>query len=359
VRWLADHLRGGRADAEGMAKDRSAIAALGASGVDITGPRDVAYRLLLPDDVSGRLVAELIHQHGRTVMIDPPGKGAGSLVTVVVHHELTPDAIGGLRAEFEAVAGGMGGSFEGWSIAGERTDSIATAVRLSDVVKAYGAGEVAVHALRGITLQVPAGQILVVLGPSGSGKTTLMNLVGGMEPATSGTVEVAGQDLARLDDAGLTVFRRETIGFVFQFFNLVPTLTALENVQLVAELVGRPEPEVAVNALRAVGLEGRGDHFPSALSGGEQQRVAIARAIVKDPPILLCDEPTGSLDLDTGRQVLAVLHRLSRAAGRSVLLVTHNAAIATIADRVIRMRSGEIVEDRAIHNPSAPEAISW
>jgi putative ABC transport system ATP-binding protein len=246
------------------------------------------------------------------------------------------------------------------TIAGDRTaTSASTALRLTNLVKAYGSGEVAVHALRGISLQVPAGQFVVVLGPSGSGKTTLMNLAGGMEPPTAGTVEVAGQDLAGLDDAGLTAFRRDTVGFVFQFFNLVPTLTALENVQLVAELVGRTELEASTNALRAVGLDGRADHFPSALSGGEQQRVAIARAIVKDPPVLLCDEPTGSLDLETGRQVLAVLHRLSRDGGRTVLLVTHNAAIATIADRVIRMRSGEIVEDRAISKPTAPEAITW
>jgi putative ABC transport system ATP-binding protein len=233
------------------------------------------------------------------------------------------------------------------------------AVRLTDVVKAYGSGEVAVHALRGITLEVTAGQFVVVLGPSGSGKTTLMNLIGGMEPPTSGTVEVADQDLSGLDDAGLTAFRRESIGFVFQFFNLVPTLTALENVQLVAELVGKAASQTSADAIDAVGLIGRADHFPSALSGGEQQRVAIARAIVKDPPILLCDEPTGSLDLETGRQVLAVLHRLSRVGGRTVLLVTHNAAIATIADRVVRMRSGEVVEDRVIGNPIDPGVISW
>jgi len=234
-----------------------------------------------------------------------------------------------------------------------------TAVRLSGVVKAYGSGDVAVHALRGISLTVPAGQFVVVLGPSGSGKTTMMNLVGGIEPPTSGTVEVAGQDLVGLNDRDLTAFRRDTVGFVFQFFNLVPTLTAFENVQLVAELVGRTDPADTRAAIQAVGLDGRGDHFPAALSGGEQQRVAIARAIVKNPPLLLCDEPTGSLDLETGRQVLAVLHRLSRTGGRTVLLVTHNSAIATIADRVVRMRSGEIVEDRANNNPSPPDQISW
>jgi putative ABC transport system ATP-binding protein len=226
------------------------------------------------------------------------------------------------------------------------------------VRKTYGSGEVAVYALRGISLEVPAGQFVVVLGPSGSGKTTLMNLVGGIEPLTSGRIEVVGQDLVGLDDTRLTTFRRDTVGFVFQFFNLVPTLTALENVQLVAELVGKSDPDASAT-LHLVGLDARADHFPAALSGGEQQRVAIARALVKDPPLLLCDEPTGSLDLEIGRQVLAVLHRLSREGGRTVLLVTHNAAIATIADRVVRMRSGEIVEDRLNSSPSAPDGISW
>jgi putative ABC transport system ATP-binding protein len=241
----------------------------------------------------------------------------------------------------------------------EASSPNAKAVSLLNVDKTYGGGDVAVHALRGVSLAVATGQFVVVLGPSGSGKTTLMNLVGGIEPQTEGTIEVAGQALADLDDATLTAFRRDRVGFVFQFFNLVPTLTALENVQLVAELVGKADPTVSADALTAVGLDNRADHFPSALSGGEQQRVAIARAIVKDPPILLCDEPTGSLDLETGRQVLAVLHRLSRSGGRTVLLVTHNSAIATIADRVVRMRSGEIVEDRPVTTPKQPEEIAW
>ena len=236
---------------------------------------------------------------------------------------------------------------------------VTPSVRLSDVHKAYGSGEVAVHALRGISIAVPEGQFVVVLGPSGSGKTTLMNLVGGIERQSSGSIEVAGRDLAGLSDADLTAYRRDTVGFVFQFFNLVPTLTAIENVQLVAELVGRSDVEDSVRALQAVGLADRVDHFPAALSGGEQQRVAIARAIVKGPPLLLCDEPTGSLDLDTGRQVLGVLHRLSRIGGRTVLLVTHNSAIATIADRVVRMRSGEIADDYQVSDPQVPEEVSW
>jgi putative ABC transport system ATP-binding protein len=232
------------------------------------------------------------------------------------------------------------------------------AVRLVDVHKDYGAGELAVRALRGVSLEIEAGQFVVLLGPSGSGKTTLMNVVGGMEPATSGSIEVAGRRLADLDGEALTTFRRETVGFVFQFFNLIPTLTALENVQLVAELVAAPE-DAARRAIESVGITARADHFPGAMSGGEQQRVAIARAVVKDPPILLCDEPTGSLDLETGRQVLGVLRTLSRAAGRTVLLVTHNSAIAAMADRVVRLRSGEVVDDRLVAEPIEPEAVTW
>jgi len=232
------------------------------------------------------------------------------------------------------------------------------AIRLEGVVKTYGSGEVAVHALRGIDLEVAAGTFVVVLGPSGSGKTTLMDIIGGIEPPTEGRVVAAGQDLARLDDRALTDFRRRSVGFVFQFFNLVPTLTALENVALVAELVGAGS-EAAAEALAAVGLADRADHFPSALSGGEQQRVAIARAIVKRPTLLLCDEPTGSLDLETGRQVLEVLRRTNRTDGRTVVLVTHNSAIAGMADRVLRMGSGRLLDDRLQATPIAPSEVRW
>ena len=231
-------------------------------------------------------------------------------------------------------------------------------VRLEGVTRTFGTGDVAVHALRGVDLEIPAGQFVVVLGPSGSGKTTLMNIVGGIESPTDGRVLVGGRDLAGLDDHRLTTYRRDEVGFVFQFFNLVPTLTARENVALVAELVGAGEAE-ATAALDAVGLGDRADHFPSAMSGGEQQRVAIARAIVKSPPLLLCDEPTGSLDLDTGRVVLGVIHRLARTGGRTVLLVTHNSAIATMADRVLHLRSGQVVEDVLQPEPVAPEAVTW
>jgi putative ABC transport system ATP-binding protein len=232
------------------------------------------------------------------------------------------------------------------------------AIKLAGVSKTYGSGEVAVHALKSVDLEVPRGQFVVILGPSGSGKTTLMNVIGGLEPPTSGSVIVGGRDITDLDDAKLTDHRRVDVGFVFQFFNLVPSLTAFENVALVAELVGKNAAEASA-ALAAVGLEDRADHFPSALSGGEQQRVAIARALVKEPALLLCDEPTGSLDLDTGRQVLAALHRTGREAGRTVVLVTHNSAIARMADRVLHMGSGRLLDDQRQPRPISPEEVSW
>jgi putative ABC transport system ATP-binding protein len=233
------------------------------------------------------------------------------------------------------------------------------ALRLAGVEKVYGTGELAVRALRGIDIEIPAGQLVVVLGPSGSGKTTLLNLVGGIEAPSAGRIVVAGRDIVGLDEHALTAYRRNDVGFVFQFFNLVTTLTALENVALVAELVGERDPDVSLAALRAVGLADRADHFPSALSGGEQQRVAIARALVKRPTILLADEPTGSLDLATGRQVLAALRKAADGDGRTVLLVTHNSAIAGMADRVLRMGSGELVEDRLQPHPIAAEEVAW
>ena len=234
----------------------------------------------------------------------------------------------------------------------------APAIELEGVTKSYGTGDLAVPALRGIDLVVPVGQFVVVLGPSGSGKTTLMNLVGGIERPTSGTIRVAGQELTADTEAELTAYRRRELGFVFQFFNLVPTLTAWENVQLVAELAGAGQG-VAKDALADVGLAERADHFPSALSGGEQQRVAIARALAKAPSVLLCDEPTGSLDLDTGRQVLAVLHGVSRSGARTVMLVTHNSAIAAMADRVLRLGSGRLVSDDLVEHPVPAEEIRW
>jgi putative ABC transport system ATP-binding protein len=230
-------------------------------------------------------------------------------------------------------------------------------LELRGVGKVYGSGAVAVHALKHVDLVIEPGQFVVMLGPSGSGKTTFLNLVGGIEEPSEGSLRVAGRDLTSLTRTELTRYRREHVGFVFQFFNLVPTLTALENVQLIAELAGEGERSIA--ALADVGLADRLERFPSELSGGEQQRVAIARALVKQPRLLLCDEPTGSLDLDTGRQVLALLHQASRGDGRTVILVTHNSAIARAADRVISMGSGEIVEDVVQDAPLPPEEVVW
>ncbi|MFC4049656.1 ABC transporter ATP-binding protein [Actinomadura syzygii] len=232
------------------------------------------------------------------------------------------------------------------------------AVLLRGAAKTYGSGHAAVHALRDADLEVRRGEFAVLLGPSGSGKTTLLNLIGGIEPATSGEVVSCGRDLTGLDEDARTAYRRDAVGFVFQFFNLVPTLTALENVRLVAELTGRGDRERSAAALAAVGLAERGGHFPAQLSGGEQQRVAIARAIAKDPELLLCDEPTGALDLETGRGVLRVLQDLN-ARGRTVLVVTHNAAIAAVAHRVVRMRSGRVVEVAENTAPASADEVAW
>ncbi len=233
------------------------------------------------------------------------------------------------------------------------------AVALHGVGKRYGHGPSAVDALRDVDLEVPPGELVVLLGPSGSGKTTLLNLVGGIEMATSGTVTIAGTDVAALRGEELTTYRRDRVGFVFQFFNLVPTLTALENVQLLAEATGPNAEQRSRNALERVGLGDVTERFPGEMSGGQQQRVAIARALVKEPPLLLCDEPTGSLDLETGRQVLAVLRDLAREGHHTVLLVTHNSAIARMADRVVRLRSGRIASAEEVAAPVEAEELDW
>jgi putative ABC transport system ATP-binding protein len=230
-------------------------------------------------------------------------------------------------------------------------------VLLDDVYKIYGQGPIAVTALAGVSLELPPGELVVFLGPSGSGKTTLLNLVGGLDRPTRGRVVVDGNDLRGRDDAELTDYRRRTVGFVFQFFNLIPTLTARENVEIAGELVGRAK--AADWALEQVGLAERAGHFPAELSGGEQQRVAIARALVKEPRLILADEPTGSLDSETSLVVLRSLRDLSRAQGQLVLLVTHNSVIARMADRVVRLRSGEIAEVQRNESPAEPESLSW
>jgi putative ABC transport system ATP-binding protein len=232
-------------------------------------------------------------------------------------------------------------------------------VMLKDVWKTYGEGANAVHALKGVDLEVPPGEFTVILGPSGSGKTTLLNLIGAIDEATDGSVSVEGVELTDLDTDTRVAFRRSTVGIIFQFFNLIPTLTAAENVELVAELTADDGADRSGRVLQQVGLAERADHFPSQLSGGEQQRVAIARALVKDPPILLCDEPTGELDYETGRMILGLLRRLNRETGQTVLLVTHNAAVGDMADRVLRLRSGEIVEDRRNPDPVEAEVLQW
>jgi len=218
-------------------------------------------------------------------------------------------------------------------------------------------GLVEVQALRSVSLQLARGEFVVILGPSGSGKTTLLNMVGGIDSPTSGRVIVDGIDIAALDEKGLTQYRRSRVSFVFQFFNLIPTLTARENVEFAAELVTGPRDPVEV--LEEVGLRERADHFPSELSGGEQQRVAIARALVKDPPILLCDEPTGELDFETGRHILGLIRRIGEVGNKTVLVVTHNTAVGEIARRVVRLRSGEVVESRENSNPLDPQELRW
>lgn len=230
-------------------------------------------------------------------------------------------------------------------------------IRLEGAAKSYRMGEVEVPALHPIDLSVSEGEFIVMLGPSGSGKTTLLNLIGGIDTPTGGRIIFRGMNLAEMDEDQLTAYRRDNVGFVFQFFNLVPTLTARENVEFVAELV---HGSLSVDdVLAAVGLADRADHFPSELSGGEQQRVAIARALVKAPPLLLADEPTGNLDYETGKKILKLMRDLSRTKHVSVILVTHNSSIADMADRVIHLRSGDITSIDVIDKPVDPEELKW
>jgi len=214
-----------------------------------------------------------------------------------------------------------------------------------------------VPALRGVDLELARGEVVVLLGPSGSGKTTLINVIGGLDSPTSGMVTVAGQNITTATEEQLTRFRRHTVSFVFQFFNLVPTLTALENVELVAELSGSDAE--CLDLLARVGLGERADHFPHQISGGEQQRVAIARALAKQPQLLLADEPTGNLDFRTGITVLEVLRDINHTDGLSMLLVTHNEVIGEMADTVVKLRSGQIVEVTRNDSPLSPDEIRW
>jgi putative ABC transport system ATP-binding protein len=228
---------------------------------------------------------------------------------------------------------------------------------IHQINKIYRAGDVDIHALRGVDFDLTEGEFVVVLGPSGSGKSTLLNILGGLDTPTSGEVMYRDHNLTTATDMALTRFRREHVGFVFQFYNLVPSLTALENVKLVTEIAEHPmDPE---EALRMVGLGERLHHFPAQLSGGEQQRVAIARAIAKKPEILLCDEPTGALDYTTGKLVLDILELVNRKLGTITVIITHNAAIAGMADRVIRMSSGAIVDIQRNEKRLTSSDLSW
>ncbi|NDW53024.1 ABC transporter ATP-binding protein [Aliiroseovarius sp. PrR006] len=231
------------------------------------------------------------------------------------------------------------------------------AFKVQDLTKTYGEGHSAVHALRGADLEIGDGEIVVLLGPSGSGKSTLLNILGGLDRASSGTVQFRDQILTDLDDRGLTNYRRRHVGFVFQFYNLMPSLTARENVELVTEI--SENPITAEHALELVGLTKRIDHFPAQLSGGEQQRVAIARAVAKQPDVLFCDEPTGALDSATGRAVLRVIQDVNEALGTTVLLITHAAATAAMADRVIHFADGQIQKVELNKNRVSAEEIHW
>ncbi|MCU0792632.1 MAG: ABC transporter ATP-binding protein [Opitutaceae bacterium] len=229
--------------------------------------------------------------------------------------------------------------------------------RVRGLGKTYGRGEAEVRALAGVDLDLHASELVVLLGASGSGKSTLLNLLGGLDVPSTGGLVYRGWDLAKADEAALTRYRRDVVGFVFQFYNLIPSLTARENVALITEIARDPmRPE---DALRLVGLEARMDHFPAQLSGGEQQRVAIARAIAKRPQVLLCDEPTGALDLRTGLVVLEAIERINRELGTLTVIITHNAVIADMADRVLHLSDGRIDQERTNPRRAAVDALVW
>jgi putative ABC transport system ATP-binding protein len=230
-------------------------------------------------------------------------------------------------------------------------------LKVIDLTKTYIMGEVEVRALCGATFSIDEGEFTVILGPSGSGKSTLLNIIGGMDTPTSGQVVTQGEDITGYNEKKLTEYRRNKVGFVFQFYNLMANLTAEENVELATEV--SKDPLETGKIMEAVGLFERRKHFPSQLSGGEQQRVSIARAIAKNPLILLCDEPTGALDYSTGLSILELLQKVNKETGKTLIVITHNADIALIADRVLRMNSGKIVEDKRNANPVPATEIKW
>jgi putative ABC transport system ATP-binding protein len=230
-------------------------------------------------------------------------------------------------------------------------------LHLDDIGKTYQMGEVKVEVLKHISLEIYHGELLVLVGPSGSGKTTMLNIIGGLDVPTVGQVWYRDRDISQASPRELTRYRRATVGFVFQFYNLVPNLTARENVMVSTEI--SDDPMDVEQVLELVGLGDRMDHFPAQLSGGEQQRVAIARALAKNPELLLCDEPTGALDFETGKKVLRLLVDLKNDLGKTIMVITHNGALADAADRVVRLRSGEIVETHDNLEPTPPEEIVW
>jgi putative ABC transport system ATP-binding protein len=241
----------------------------------------------------------------------------------------------------------------------ESTETLAV---LEDVFKTYKMGEVEVHALNHTDLVIRRGEFIAILGPSGSGKTTLLNLLGGLDSPSTGRIVIDGEDISTYDQRQLTLFRRLKVGFVFQFFNLIPTLTAKENVEFALELTARnggPSALTAAGLLEKVGLGDRMGHFPYQLSGGEQQRVAVARALAKDPALILGDEPTGNLDFRTGKLVLAALKEVNRTEGKTVVIVTHNTPLAAVADRVLHLREGRVAEVVVNENPTPPDEIEW
>ena len=230
-------------------------------------------------------------------------------------------------------------------------------IEFRDVEKVYGTGAAQVRALDGVSFEVEKGEFVVLLGSSGAGKTTLLNMLGGMDTISSGTILFDGRDISHLSSLEMAKYRRHDVGFVFQFYNLIPNLTALENVEIAAQLCSSPIP--AQKALDMVGLAQRARNFPAQLSGGEQQRVSIARALAKNPRLLLCDEPTGALDYVTGKAVLKLLYDLSKAQGTTVIIITHNQAIAPMADRIIRIKSGRIRSNERNENIVPIESIEW
>lgn len=230
-------------------------------------------------------------------------------------------------------------------------------VKLERVTKVYRMGEVEIHAVDGIDFEIKKGEFVVIVGPSGAGKTTVLNILGGMDTASSGRVVVDGQDIAKYSQKKLTGYRRNDIGFVFQFYNLVPNLTALENVELAMQICKNPLN--ASTVLQEVGLGQRMKNFPSQLSGGEQQRVSIARALAKNPKLLLCDEPTGALDYQTGKSILKLLQDMCRQRGMTVIVITHNSAITPMADRVIRIKNGRVDTEQINEHPISVETIEW